>query len=600
MSDTTPPDQEDGSTPVEPLRDAAEKNPFHPPQQDAPKSESSLSRNGPYKWWGPGDINAFFGLMLDNLTGLLLVVVLLSGFGFPTDFITSSMVPGTAIGVLLGDLAFVYFAFRLAKKSGNPNVTAMPLGLDTPSVFGITLLILGPSYLEGVNSLGLDQTAAAYRTWHIGIWCMVISGILKLALAPATGWLQRVVPRAALLGSLAAIALVLISFLPMSEILKHPLPGLVALAIVLGTLIGKIRLPYNLPGTLGALLVGGGLYYLMCLLHVPDYELPQFQDALQSVQWLPMQWTQALQGTWLSDLPAALNYLPIALPFAIATVVGGIDCTESAAAAGDRYHTPTVIGVEAIATLVAGLCGGVIQTTPYIGHPAYKAMGGRSGYTFGTALVIGSAGLLGYFALLNELIPLPAVMPILVFIGLEITSQSFAVTPKRHYAAVAIACLPALAALVVNLVSQVLNDPALAGAGIGFGSLDAGFQSRYEPLSILGSGFILTSLFWAWMLAAVIDRKLATAGKISLLCAGLTLFGLIHSPLAGSSMFLPFGPESWGDLVLQSEWRRLVMEYVAAYVSVGILFLVWNRLLAATGSEQAAASDEQASQSHDS
>ena len=78
MSDTSSPDQENGSPP-----------------------------GASYKWWGPGDINAFFGLMLDNLTGLLLVVVLLSGFGFPTDFITSSMIPGTAIGVLLGDLAFV-------------------------------------------------------------------------------------------------------------------------------------------------------------------------------------------------------------------------------------------------------------------------------------------------------------------------------------------------------------------------------------------------------------------------------------------------------------------------------------------------------------
>ena len=562
----------------------------------SPDQENGSPPGASYKWWGPGDINAFFGLMLDNLTGLLLVVVLLSGFGFPTDFITSSMIPGTAIGVLLGDLAFVYFAFRLAKTSGNPNVTAMPLGLDTPSVFGITLLILGPSYLEGINSLGLDQTAAAYRTWHIGIWCMVVSGIFKLALAPATGWLQRVVPRAALLGSLAAIALALISFLPMSEILKHPLPGLVALAIVLVTLIGKIRLPYNLPGTLGALVVGGGLYYLMCFLQISHYELPEFQNALQSVQWLPTQWTEALQGTWLRDLPAALSYLPIALPFAIATVVGGIDCTESAAAAGDRYHTPTVIGVEAIATLIAGFCGGVIQTTPYIGHPAYKAMGGRSGYTFGTAVVIGSAGLLGYFALLNELIPLPAVMPILVFIGLEITSQSFAVTPKRHYAAVAIACLPALAALVVNLVSQVLSDPALADANIHLSSLTASFQSRYEPISILASGFILTSLFWAWTLAAVIDRKLATAGTISLLCAGLTLFGLIHSPLAGNRMFLPFGPESWGDLVLQSESRRLVMEYVAAYVSVGVLFLLWSRLPTAANPQQATTSDEHDSQ----
>ena len=211
-----------------------------------------------YQWMTPGDVNAFFGLMLDNLTGLFLVVILLSGFGFPTEFAISALVPGTALGVLVGDLAFVYFAFRLARKKNSSEVTAMPLGLDTPSVFGVCLLILGPSFRQGVDSLGLSQIDAAYRTWHIGIWCIVMSGVLKLVLAPASNWVRRVVPRAGLLGSLAAIALALISFLPLSEILGRPLPGLVALAIVLTTLIARIPLPGRVPGTLGALLVAGG------------------------------------------------------------------------------------------------------------------------------------------------------------------------------------------------------------------------------------------------------------------------------------------------------------------------------------------------------
>ncbi len=91
--------------------------------------------------------------------------------------------------------------------------------------------------------MGLDSTAAAYRTWHIGIWCIVLSGMLKLVLAPSTEWVRRLLPRAGLLGSLAAIALVLISFLPLMEILGHPLPGMVALVIVLTALIARIPLP---------------------------------------------------------------------------------------------------------------------------------------------------------------------------------------------------------------------------------------------------------------------------------------------------------------------------------------------------------------------
>ncbi len=175
---------------------------------------------------------------------------------------------------------------------------------------------------------------------------------------------------------------------------------------------------------------------------------------------------EAWEFKWFHSFNDALAYLPIAFPFAIATVVGGIDCTESAAAAGDNYDTRTVIAVEAFATLIAGFSGGVIQTTPYIGHPAYKAMGGRAAYTLGTALLVGSAGLVGYFAWLNAYIPAPAVYPILVFVGLEITAQSFLATPRRHYTAVALACLPALAFLAMNLPGRIFGDEALRNAGI--------------------------------------------------------------------------------------------------------------------------------------
>ncbi|MFK8112705.1 MAG: permease [Rubripirellula sp.] len=504
--------------------------------------------------------------MLDNIAGLLLMVALLSGFGFPTEFAVSRMVPGTALGVLIGDLCFFYFAFRLARQTGRDDVTAMPLGLDTPSTFGIVLFVLGPSFLQG-QGMGLSEQEAAYRTWHIGIWCIVMSGLLKLVLSPFTEWVRRVVPRAGLLGSLAAIALVLISFLPLTHILGNPLPGMLALVIVLTTLVARIPLPGRTPGTLAALIVSGGVYYLLCAVPGSGYEFP----TLGSVQLFPTQWMEAWQFGWLNSFNDALPYLPIAFPFAVATVVGGIDCTESAIAAGDKYDTRTVIGVEAIATLIAGVSGGVIQTTPYIGHPAYKAMGGRAAYTLGTALVVGSAGLVGYFGWLNALIPAPAVYPILVFIGLEITAQSFLATPRRHYTAVALACLPALAFLAMNIPGRMF------GEGVDPGTFkDPSLIHDLKTLGMLSSGFILTSLLWAWALAAAIDRRLSVAAKVLFAAGIMTLFGVIHSPLAGNQIFVPFGPESWGDLVLDTENCKHVLEFAAGYfASAGLLF-AWS------------------------
>src|SRR4029079_9880630 len=106
-------------------------------------------------------------------------------------------------------------------------------------------------------------------------------------------------------------------------------------------------------------------------------------------------------------LPLAVRqYLPMAVPFAILTVVGGINVTESARLAGDDYNTRDILLTEAIATLVAGVFGGVSQSTTYIGHPAYKAMGGRAAYTLACGVFIGLGGILGYIPVLVQILPL--------------------------------------------------------------------------------------------------------------------------------------------------------------------------------------------------
>lgn len=539
-------------------------------------SLSSSSATTPYRWARPGDVNAFFGLIFDNLANLLLLVMLLGGaFQFPTDFIIKTMVPGTALGVLVGDIAFFWLAFRLARKTGRDDVTAMPLGIDTPSLFGMIFFVLGPSYLAGRDVLELSEADAAVRTWHIGIWCLVLSGLLKLACAPICGWIRTSVPRAGLLGSLAAIALVLISFMPMLDIFAHPLPGLLATVVILTTLIGRIPFPGKLPGTLGALAVAGTVYYLMIALGVDGYKAPK----MPTVTWMPTDWLNAWTFGWIGSFEAALPYLPIAFPFALMTVVGGIDCTESAAAAGDDYDTRGVIAIEGVATLVAGMSGGVIQTTPYIGHPAYKAMGGRAAYSLATALLVGSAGIVGYFELINAYLPIPVVLPILVFIGLEITAQSFAATPRRHYPAVALGCVPALAFLALSFPNQLFGDPASFAAGLTIDKIDERLQDKLATLTMLSNSFILTSLLWAWILASIIDRKLQLAAIVLCVTALLTLFGLIHSPLAENRLFLPVGPDSWGDLVLDGKYRGIVLEYALAYLASAGLLMAWKSLV---------------------
>jgi AGZA family xanthine/uracil permease-like MFS transporter len=524
-----------------------------------------------YSWAAAGDVNAFFGLMLDNVADMLLMVGLMAGvFNFPTDFALRYMIPGTAIGVLIGDLLFFALALRLADRTGRNDITAMPLGLDTPSTFGMVFFVLGPAYNHALKELRLTPHDAAMYTWQIGICSIFISGLFKIACAFGSGMIRNSIPRAGLLGSLAAIAAVVISFLPLLEILHYPFVGLIALAIILTTLVAKVRTPFHIPGALAALLVAGGMYWLTQLGPMSSETSAAWSAARAGL--FPREWLTAFQFQWLLALQDSLHYLPIVIPLALATVVGGIDCTESAASVGDEYDTGQVIGVEAIATVIAAMCGGVLQTTPYIGHPAYKAMGGRAAYTLATALVVGLLGITGSFNYLYLIIPKAAVFPILVFVGLEITAQSFAATPKRHYAAVAISLVPALAALVfitagkfgVNHMTILQQRPDV--------------QHEYLTVTMLNNGFIITSLIWASSLAFLIDGRLKAASLFYAVAGVLTLFGVMHSVQPSGALYLPWdlGQDAFHNY---NEHRALVYQWAGAYGVIALMLFLWHAWL---------------------
>jgi adenine/guanine/hypoxanthine permease len=473
------------------------------------------------RWYGPGDWNAFFGLALDNLTQLVILSsLLISVFGFPVDLVLYVMVPGTAAGVLIGDLAYTGLAVSLMRRRGREDVTAMPFGIDTPSLFGMVFGVLGPAKL---------LTGDPMLAWKIGMGVTIAMGVFKLVLAFAGDWARRIVPRAALLGSIAGVAILLIAFLPALKVFGDPLVGLVSLTLVLVTLIGGVRLPGGIPGAFAAVLAGAAVYWGRALLGgAAPAEIALAITGLQAAPpWPTLAWVEALDRLG--------PYLGLALPFALATVIGGIDTTESAIAAGDEYRTRDILLTEALATVAAGLCGGVVQNTPYIGHPAYKAMGARAGYTLATGLVIGVGAALGVIPLLVRLLPEAAVGPILIFIGLEITAQAFVASPPRHAAAVAISFIPAVAALVL-----IEGSTLLAGVGKSAADLDGASRLAWDSLLVLGNGFIVTALLWGAAVVAMVERRLAQAAAMFGVASLAALVGVIHSPLPTGALFWPW------------------------------------------------------------
>jgi len=506
------------------------------------------------RWFVPGDVNGFFGLVVDNLAvTAFLATVLVGGFGFPADIVFERMLPGTALGVLLGDAVYAFMARRLARREGRDDVTAMPLGLDTPSTIGMVVLVLGPAFLA-YQKAGLDVRSAATATWYLGMAATVVMGVTKVALSFAGAWVQNAFPRAALLGSIAAIAVALIGFLPLLDVMEVPVVGFVTLGIVLYALFAGGRMPLGLPGVLVAFLAGTALYYGLGAagLGAPGYHAAAWPVSAMA---FPIPTLGFVRG--LHDVVA---YLPLVVPFALLTGGGGVNVCESARARGDDYSTRDILLTEAIATLLAGLCGGVAQTTPYIGQPAYKDMGARSGYALAAGLFIGLGGIFGYLAGIVQLIPLAVLSPILVFVAINITVQAFSASPPRHAPAVTLSFFPALA----QMLAIKLGDPTIVPPAQ-FARLMAASQRGFPELAVivmLGNGFIITSMIWGAFLASMIDARLRRAAAYLVAGAALSAFGFMHSVLPNGGIYLPW--------TLPGAGRALCENVTAAYALLAL------------------------------
>lgn len=473
-----------------------------------------------YRWVGKGDINGFFALAIDNLALLVGMAGILMGvFHLPAAVVLGKMVPGTAFGVLVGDLLYTWLAFRLARRERRQDVCAMPLGIDAPSMFALSFGVVGPAFVA---------THDADKAWAVGMAVLLIMGLGKLVAAFFGDAIRRSLPRSALLGALSAVGIALIMFFPFTKIMAEPVGGFLALGLVLLTLVGKVRLPGNLPVVIVSLLAGLAASWLAQMF---GYQPPPLL-ATGSSPGLPLPTLSFLQG-----LDLAWNYVPLAVPVALATVIGGIDNTESAAVAGDSYDTRSILLVEGGATVVAALCGGVIQNTPYIGHPAYKEMGSRAAYTLATGLFIGIGAATGLVGSLVAHLPESVVVPVLVFVGMEMADQAMRASDTRHLKALALALIPVLANLVNIQVGGLL-----AAAHVDVAALPEETRHGLLSMTMLGNGFIVTAMVWATWLAWVMDHRLRAAALACLAASLMTLVGLIHSPFPDGRLFLPWAP----------------------------------------------------------
>ena len=382
-----------------------------------------------------GDIDGFFGLALDNLVQLLLIDALCrTVLGFPPELIYGRVLPGAAISILVGNLAYSYQAMKLMARTGRRDVCALPYGINTVSLFAHVFLIMLPAKLIAEAAGAADPARVA---WQAGLLATLGSGIIEVLAAFVAERVRKSTPRAALLSTLAGIAIAFISSGFLFRTFARPVVGLTTFGIVMLTYFGGVRFKGRLPGGLVAVGLGVLLSWLSGIAPVgvrpgsPEFHLP-----------LPV------IGDLLASLTAGhlVPYLSVIMAMALFNVLGSIQNIESAEAAGDSYETRPSLLINGIGSIAAALFGSTFPTTIYIGHPGWKAMGARTGYSVLNGAFVTLICLTGTLTWIAWAVPIDAGMAIVLWIGIAITSQAFQATPREHAPAVVVGILPGLGA----------------------------------------------------------------------------------------------------------------------------------------------------------
>jgi AGZA family xanthine/uracil permease-like MFS transporter len=530
-------------------------------------------------WIVRGDLDGFFGLAVDNLVQFLLVLdLLVLHVGIDPTFVVSRILPGAAASLVVGNLYYAWQARRLAARTGRRDVTALPYGINTVSLFAFVLFIMAPTYQELAADPTVGPERAATIAWQVGLVACLLSGVIEALGGFVGGWVRRVTPRAALLSTLAGIAVGFISMDFLVRSFDKPLVAIVALGILLLSYLGRVRFPGGLPGGLVAVGVGTAVAWLLhgtgyanapvvgvegtggsLGLHLPRPAVADLWDALGS--------------------PHVWGRLSIIVPMGLLNVLGSLQNVESAEAEGDAFPTAASLAVNGAGSIVAAGLGSCFPTTIYIGHPGWKRMGARWGYSVLNAAFFAVVAGTGAMAAIARIVPLEAAMAIMVWIAVVITAQAFTATPREHAPAVFLGLLPGLAAwgwLMVEMTQLGLKVSGELGFDRTLPELVDGLRAGALPfvggLLTLRAGFLFSGMILAAIGVFLIQRRLLRAALWALLAAGLSLLGVMHS-------------YSLTETAVRDEMRPgFAWEMAAAYLAASLVFaLGW---LASRGSSE--------------
>lgn len=469
------------------------------------------------RFWVTGDWNAFFGFFTNVLLNVLVLTGLSLGVvNLPADTVFGRILPALGLALPLGNLFYAWLAWRKSLAEGRDDVTAMPYGPSVPHMFIVVFLVMLPTYL---------RTGDPVLAWRLGlVWALII-GIIVLLGAFVGPAIRRFTPRAAMLGTLAGVSITFISLRPAFQMWEVPWIGLTCFGIILLSWVGNVRMPFGIPGGLAAVIVGTVLAWGAVFLGQSTLMDPSAVSAAldQFSLYLPV-----FSGDVLRIPLAELwPLLVTAIPLGIYNFTEGINNVESASAAGDDYNLRAILLADGLGAVAGAFLGSPFPPAVYIGHPGWKAVGGRIGYSLATGVCVAVVCFFGLSALLLSLIPLVAILPILLFIGLVIGAQAFQTTPSAHAPAIILALIPNIAEWAKSQIDGTLGAMGADVFSVGPDKLSAA-NVLYQGLESLGGGAVLGGLMLGAITVFIIERRFNWAAVYAAAAAVLSFFGFIH------------------------------------------------------------------------
>lgn len=487
--------------------------------------------------WTPGDWNAFFGFGTNILVNMLVLTGLLRFvLKMPDSLVFGRILPALGLMMCLSTFYYAYLAYRLAQKTGRNDVCALPSGVSVPHMFIVTFVIMLPITLK---------TGDPLKGWSAGlVWVFFQSFILMIGgfIAP---FIRKITPRAALLGTLAGVSVTFISMRPALEMYMTPQIGLVCFAIILVSWFGGVKYWRGMPAGLVAIAVGMVIAWGSNLfgLGLGGLSIAGVGAAFANFGFsVPL----PAVGYVFSGFEFLGIILVTAIPFGIYDLVEAMDNVESAEAAGDEYPTTRVLTADGVVSLIGCLMGNPFINAVYIGHPGWKAMGGRIGYSAATGIMVVILAWFGIISVLLALVPVVAISPILLYIGMLIGAQAFQTTPVKHAPAIVLALTPHLAAWAKLQIDTMLGSTMMAATSVGGLAADKADAVKaaaiaalpqqgvfYHGLEVIGGGSILGGLILGAIGVFIIERDFEKASAFALVGAVLTYFGFMHGEAVG-------------------------------------------------------------------